>query len=244
VVTFSSDNSSVERGGSLTMTASIFNIGTTTMPGTTATISLPSGWTTSSATANVGSIAAGASAKASWTVNVASDAAYGTHTSTVSVAYTGGPGDTTASRAIQVPYPHLTVVSADSQETVGENAPATNAVDGDPDTIWHTKWSGTSDPMPHEITLDLGSNKSAACLYYLPRQSGSNGRIAKYEVYTSMDGTTWGNPVATGTWTDTADQEQACFTPVSARYIRLRALSEVNGNPWTSAAEINVGLAG
>ncbi|WP_327242132.1 discoidin domain-containing protein [Streptomyces sp. NBC_01320] len=244
VVTFSSDNSSVERGGPLTMTASIFNIGTTTMPGTTATISLPSGWTTSSATANVGSIAAGASAKASWTVNVASDAAYGTHTSTVSVAYTGGPGDTTASRAIQVPYPHLTVVSADSQETVGENAPATNAVDGDPDTIWHTKWSGTSDPMPHEITLDLGSNKSATCLYYLPRQSGSNGRIAKYEVYTSMDGTTWGNPVATGTWTDTADQEQACFTPVSASYIRLRALSEVNGNPWTSAAEINVGLAG
>ncbi|WP_406514978.1 discoidin domain-containing protein [Streptomyces sp. NBC_00873] len=243
MVTFSSDNSSVERGGSLTMTASISNIGTTTMPGTTAKISLPSGWTTSSATANVGSIAAGATAKASWTVNVASDAAYGTHSSTVSVAYTGGPGDTTASRAILVPYPHLTVVSADSQETVGEDAPATNAVDGDPDTFWHTKWSGTSDPMPHEITLDLGSNKPVTCLYYLPRQSGENGRIAKYEVYTSTDGTTWGNPVATGTWANTSDEEQACFTPVSGRYIRLRALSEVNGNPWTAAAEINIGLA-
>ncbi|WP_327258402.1 discoidin domain-containing protein [Streptomyces sp. NBC_01240] len=242
-VTFSSSNSSVDRGGSLTMTASISNIGTTTMPGTAATISLPSGWTTSSATVNVGSIAAGATAEASWTVNVASNAAYGPQTSTVSVAYTGGPGNTTASLAIPVAYPHLTVVSADSQETVGENSPATNAVDGDPDTFWHTQWSGTVAPMPHEITLDLGSNKPVTCLYYLPRQDGPNGRIAKYEVYTSKDGTTWGDPVATGTWANTSTEQKACFTPVGAHYIRLRALSEVNGNPWTTAAEINVSLA-
>ncbi|MCX4537709.1 beta-N-acetylglucosaminidase domain-containing protein [Streptomyces sp. NBC_01669] len=134
----------------------------------------------------------------------------------------------------------LSVTYADSQETVGENAPATNAVDGDPDTFWHTKWSGTSDPMPHEIQLNLGADKSVSCLTYLPRQDNGNGRIAKYEVYTSKDGTNWGNPVATGTWTNTAEEKKACFTPVSAHYVRLRALSEVNGNPWTTAAEINV----
>ncbi|MYS80364.1 NEW3 domain-containing protein [Embleya scabrispora] len=107
-VTLSSNKTHVDRGGSLTVTASIANVGTTAMPGSTATISLPSGWTTSAATVNVGSIAAGATAKASWTLNVAADAAYGPQqTSTVSVAYTGGPGNTTASLALPpVAYPN------------------------------------------------------------------------------------------------------------------------------------------
>jgi endo-alpha-N-acetylgalactosaminidase len=142
-----------------------------------------------------------------------------------------------------IPQSKMSVAYADSQETVGENAPATNVLDGNPDTFWHTKWSGTSDPMPHEIQLNLGGDNTVSCLYYLPRQSGSNGRIAKYEVYTSKDGTNWGDPVATGTWANTSAEQKACFTPVSAHYIRLRALSEVNGNPWTTAAEINVSLA-
>jgi hypothetical protein len=30
--------------------------------------------------------------------------------------------------------------------------------------------------------------------------------------------------------------------PTSGRYIRLRALGEVNGNRWTSVAELNVGV--
>jgi hypothetical protein len=33
---------------------------------------------------------------------------------------------------------------------------------------------------------------------------------------------------------------QVNFTSVKGQYIRLRALSEINGNPWTAAAEINV----
>jgi hypothetical protein len=61
-----------------------------------------------------------------------------------------------------VTYPHLlTVVSADSQETVGENAPATNAIDGDPGTIWHTKWTGTAAPYPHEIQGSSGRSPSS-----------------------------------------------------------------------------------
>jgi hypothetical protein len=33
---------------------------------------------------------------------------------------------------------------------------------------------------------------------------------------------------------------QIVFPPATGHYVRLRALSELNGNPWTSAAEINV----
>jgi hypothetical protein len=33
---------------------------------------------------------------------------------------------------------------------------------------------------------------------------------------------------------------QVNFTPVTGQYVWLQALSEINGNPWTAAAEINV----
>jgi alpha-N-acetylglucosaminidase len=135
----------------------------------------------------------------------------------------------------------LTVASFDSQETVGENGAAANAVDGNPATIWHTQWSSNTAPMPHQITLNLNNTYSVSCVYYLPRQDSSpNGTIANYEVYLSSDGTTWGAAVKTGTWVNTKAEESACFTPAGAHYVRLRATSEVNGNPWTSAAEINV----
>ncbi|GIG61640.1 hypothetical protein Lfu02_60120 [Longispora fulva] len=136
--------------------------------------------------------------------------------------------------------PGLTVRSADSQETANENGAAANVVDGDPATIWHTAWSAGNPPPPHEIQLDLHATYQVTSLYYLPRQSGGNGTIARYEVYVSTDGVTWGTPVATGTWTNTTTEEAATFAPRAGRYVKLRALSEVNNNPWTSAAEIAV----
>ena len=36
------------------------------------------------------------------------------------------------------------------------------------------------------------------------------------------------------------EEKEVLFTPVTGQYIRLRATSEVNGNPWTTVAEINV----
>ncbi|QMU71686.1 hypothetical protein GXP74_29020 [Streptacidiphilus sp. P02-A3a] len=143
-----------------------------------------------------------------------------------------------------LPQSQLSVESADSQETVSQNDAATNAIDGNPSSMWVTDWSQSPVPqLPHDIQLNLGSTRTVQCLYYLPRQDGvTNGTIAKYAVYTSTDGSTWGSPVATGTWSTTSSQESACFAPTTAHYIELKALSEVNGNPWTSAAEISVGV--
>ncbi|SDX57966.1 phospholipase C [Amycolatopsis xylanica] len=128
----------------------------------------------------------------------------------------------------------------DSQETSGENGAALNAVDGKPTTLWHTKWLGGSDPLPHEIQFDLGVTRTVTGLTYLPRQDGgANGRVGQYEVYLSGDGSTWGTAVATGTFADDATLKTVRFWPAQARYVRLRALTEAGGRgPWTSAAEI------
>ena len=134
----------------------------------------------------------------------------------------------------------LTVVRADSEETAGEDGKAANAVDGDPNTFWHTQWQDVAPEPPHEITLELAAAARIAGFTYLPRQDDSeNGMIEDYEFDVSGDGTHFVQ-VAKGTFSDNKDLKTVTFAPIQCRFVRLRAFSEVNGGPWTSAAEIGV----
>ncbi|MFJ3174109.1 endo-alpha-N-acetylgalactosaminidase family protein [Streptomyces roseus] len=139
-----------------------------------------------------------------------------------------------------VPQGQMAVKAVDSQESAGENGSAANVLDGDPATIWHTQWYAATAPMPHEITLDLGTPYNVSSLYCLPRQAQSNGRIADYQVSTSADGVTWAT-AATGTFANTTARQDVPFTARTARYVKLKATREVGGNPWTSVAELNIG---
>ncbi|WP_345491891.1 TIM-barrel domain-containing protein [Streptomyces roseoviridis] len=140
-----------------------------------------------------------------------------------------------------VPKAGWKVVRADSQETSAENGAAVNAIDGDPATQWHTAYSGTAAPLPHEIQIDLGARYDIDGVRYLPRQDGGvNGRVGTYEVYVSETTSDWGSPVATGTFADTATEKTVTTAAKRGRYLKLRALTEAGGRgPWTSAAEIS-----
>ncbi|MDG4832736.1 PQQ-dependent sugar dehydrogenase [Solwaraspora sp. WMMD1047] len=150
--------------------------------------------------------------------------------------FTGTPATVLLSRT------ELTVTGQDSQETAGENGRGINVLDGNTATIWHTQWQAADPPHPHWITLDLGAAHQVNRLYYLPRQNMANGRISSYQVHLSSDGTTWGSPVAGGTFPNSTAEQTVTIAPTTARYVRLTALGEVNGNPWTSVAELNVGV--
>jgi galactose oxidase len=130
--------------------------------------------------------------------------------------------------------------SADSQQSA--TYAASNVLDGDGLTIWHTAFTGTVPPLPHSITIDMQSTNVVSGLSYMPRQDTSmNGTIGQYAIYVSGDGTNWGSPVATGTWANDRTTKYAVFPAVSARFVRLTALTEAgNRGPWTSAAEINI----
>ena len=131
----------------------------------------------------------------------------------------------------------LEVAFASSQEP-GEGD-AAHLVDGDPATIWHTMYSITLAKYPHWVDFDAGDTRLMRGCSYTARQDGSpNGRVKDYEIYVSNDGKTWGKPVAKGSFADNAATQKVMFaTPVRARYIRLRALSEQRGNDYASAAE-------
>jgi hypothetical protein len=173
---------------------------------------------------------------ASW-----SDAGAQTHLIIAPATATTYRATYTATGPVRLPQSQMTVRSVDSQETLLLNGRGTNVLDGNPSSVWMSRMLPPA-PMPHEIQLDLGASRSVAALYYLPRQSSASGRIANYEVYVSADGTTWGPAVATGTFPNSTAEQAVAFPAKSGRYVRLRALSEVNGNPWASIAELNIGI--
>lgn len=145
----------------------------------------------------------------------------------------------TAGEASWIPQTNWTLKYVDSQ-WVGGPYEAKRAFDGDVNTYWHTKW-GPDDPMPHEIQIDLGATYSISKFRYLPRQDSQvNGTIKNYEFYVSSDGVNWGTAVSTGTFTNDTSLKEVSFAAKTGRYIRLRALSEINNNAWSSAAELNV----
>jgi hypothetical protein len=135
----------------------------------------------------------------------------------------------------------LTVIKVDSEETEGENARGTNAVDGNPDTFWHTEWQDANPPCPHEIIIQLNEPATLKGVTYLPRQDDSeNGTIKDYELYLSNDGKDFGEPVKKGAFEPGKEKKTINFPPKKCGFIKLRAISEINGEAWTSAAEIGV----
>lgn len=136
--------------------------------------------------------------------------------------------------------PVLSVVKADSEETAGEDGKAANAVDGDPATFWHTQWQDASPAHPHEIIIKLDPAMKIKGFTYLPRAEGDNGSIKDYEFYVSEDGKDFGKPVAKGAFENTKDRKTVNFDAKACGFVKLKALSEVNGAAWTSAAEITV----
>ena len=71
----------------------------------------------------------------------------------------------------------------------------------------------------------------------------TNGRIADFEIYAGSDLKKWGKYIAHGHWKNT-DQQQTVrlHEPVTARYLRIVAKSEVAGHAFASAAEFDIVL--
>jgi hypothetical protein len=135
----------------------------------------------------------------------------------------------------------LTAIKVDSEELAGENGSRTNAVDGDAATFWHTEWQDSNPATPHEIILQLSEPAAIKGFTYLPRQDESeNGTIKDYEFYVSDDGKDFGTPVKKGAFEAGKDKKTVTFEAKKCGFIKLRAMSEINGEAWTCVAEITV----
>jgi beta-galactosidase len=133
------------------------------------------------------------------------------------------------------------VVGFDSEHAGDE---AYKAIDNNINTIWHTQWESSSPKHPHEIVIDMVDTLYVMEFTYQGRQELPNGRIKNYELYFSLDNSNW-TTAQTGTFANSPElQSVKLKTPLPARYFKLRALSEVEGRDWTSAAELGVKIGG
>jgi galactose oxidase len=146
--------------------------------------------------------------------------------------------DSFTPKVVNLPRTGWTAVANDQQNAY----PASNVLDGNSATFWHTIYSPKASVLPHSITVDMHAFYSISSMTYLPRQDTLlNGTIGQYSITVSSDGTNWGRVIAGGTWADDNTLKSSNFPATYTRFIRLTALSEAgNRGPWSSAAEINV----
>ncbi len=117
---------------------------------------------------------------------------------------------------------------------------AVNVLDGNSETFWHSMRGVTVASYPHEIRLDLGSERTVKGLIYRASPV-PNARIKGYEVFVSNDGESWGEPVARGEFANHTDLQQALFfAPCEARYVRFVALNSHDGGDFAAISELDV----
>ncbi|WP_035608968.1 beta-galactosidase [Haloferula sp. BvORR071] len=76
-----------------------------------------------------------------------------------------------------------TIAYVDSEELVGEDGSASNAINGQTADFWHTEWKTQSPAYPHRLAIDLGAKTAVGGFRYTPRTGNNPGRIKDYKVY-------------------------------------------------------------
>ena len=146
------------------------------------------------------------------------------------------------------------IVAASSENVVtGEHA--RHAIDGDPETQWHTRWHAARDTEvalpPHSVTIDLMAEHPVHSVRYRSRAHGEGGLPKGFRLELSRDGQAWDLAAAgefsfPGRMTPHAVIELEA--PILASHLRLTVSSlhksDRSREPGLVVAEIEVGTEG
>ena len=134
---------------------------------------------------------------------------------------------------------HAETYSTDSYSPGYEPAAAG---DGDLSTIWHTEFVGASPGYPHELVVDLGAcARSKGCYMFLVRIVPTDGSRTSRSGPRPTAGR-GAKLIASGRWENDTTFKYVPLDGTPARYVQLRGLSEVEGRPFMSAAEVSRGI--
>ena len=141
---------------------------------------------------------------------------------------------------------HLSIHSVSTQATA-QGRPATNAIDGNYNTNWHSAWNGTD--TERFITIKLDKPRYVSAVEYVPG-GGGNGKILDGTVYGSVDGENWIelSKLQNLRYTNQANTNEDAIKniksfeiadPQEVQYIKIVANRASNGN-WFTAREFNI----
>ena len=157
----------------------------------------------------------------------------------VSVINAGAGKDSAESEAYDVPRTEMTATAGSVQPNDGE---AHLAIDGNPKTLWHTKWGESCSDENAWLELKLNQPTEINALRYLPRPEGVNGTIKTYKIQVKENEADPWKDVASGTWSTSAGWKLATFDAVTAQYVRLIGVETLSDSKtkFVSAAEVRV----
>jgi hypothetical protein len=134
----------------------------------------------------------------------------------------------------------ISIETFSSQEITDESAAATNVLDGNASTIWHSGYSSSEVPPPHEFIFKTSSTITMLGVQVQARQVGTNGIIKDYEIYTSNDKTNW-TLAKNGAFEKILTPQKAIFDQSkTAQYIKFVIKSAHNGEVFGSMSEFNI----
>jgi alpha-L-fucosidase len=113
-------------------------------------------------------------------------------------------------------------------------------LDGNPATAWHPR---RNTRLPADLVIDLGREQALVGFRYFPDQGlWGPGIITDYEFYVSNDNVEW-KLVSQGEFSNIKNNplwQTKTFAPEKARYIKLRALKNTEGNNNLGYAEVDI----
>ncbi len=113
-------------------------------------------------------------------------------------------------------------------------------LDGNPATAWHPR---RDTRLPADLVIDLGQEQTLVGFRYFPDQNlWGPGIITDYEFYVSNDNVEW-KLVSQGEFSNIKNNplwQTKTFAPEKARYIKLRALKNTEGNNNLGYAEVDI----
>ncbi|MEV4886947.1 discoidin domain-containing protein [Chitinophaga ginsengisegetis] len=126
----------------------------------------------------------------------------------------------------------ITFVS--SQE---DDGPATNLLDNDQATVWHTQWKTVQPAHPHTVIVNMNAIKSIQGLAFLQR-ANLNGSLKDISVFTSTDNVTYTSR-GNYTLTNVNSKQYISFgATISAKYIKIVTASNYSGSHYAVLSEL------
>lgn len=105
--------------------------------------------------------------------------------------------------------------------STNNGSPLSNLFDNNSNTIWHSKWQGGVDPLPHTIQINMDKLQMVKGIAFTARQDRSDGRPHNIKVSVSKDGTAW-EEVVSGSLKDSPAKQIKTFTEQhNTQYIRI-----------------------
>ncbi|MDR2274556.1 MAG: discoidin domain-containing protein [Sphingobacterium sp.] len=136
-----------------------------------------------------------------------------------------------------LPTTGWSVIASDSAEP---GAPASNILDMNRSTIWHTPWSSTQTPQPHYFSVNMSALRTVKGIAFRNRDN-LNGAMKDIKIYSSTNGTTWNQIKATqlskvsGSWIS-VDLDAT----LSTRYLKIESTNSWGDFFYSHLADFGV----